>query len=31
VRTGDVVAVTLEPAGGVDAPTTTPIVASDPV
>ena len=31
VRTGDVVAVPLEPAGGVDAPTTTPIVASDPV
>ena len=26
-----VVAVTLEPAGGVDAPTTTPLVASQPV
>ena len=31
VRAGDVVAVTVEPAGGVDAPTTSPIVASDPV
>jgi hypothetical protein len=31
VRTGDVVAVTLERAGGVDAPTTAPVVASDPV
>ena len=31
VRAGDVVAVTIEPAGGVDAPTTAPIVASDPV
>ena len=28
---GDVVAVTVEKAGGVDAPTTAPIVASDPV
>ena len=28
---GDVVAVTVEDAGGVDAPTTQPIVASDPV
>jgi anti-sigma factor RsiW len=31
VRVGDVVAVTIEPAGGVDAPTTAPIIASDPV
>jgi len=31
VRAGDVVAVTVEKAGGVDAPTTSPIVASDPV
>jgi anti-sigma factor RsiW len=31
VAPGDVVAVTVEPAGGVDAPTTQPIVASDPV
>jgi anti-sigma factor RsiW len=31
VRSGDLVAVTVEDAGGVDAPTTTPIVASDPV
>jgi RNA polymerase sigma factor (sigma-70 family) len=31
VRNGDVVAVTVEKAGGVDAPTTAPIVASDPV
>jgi anti-sigma factor RsiW len=31
VQSGDVVAVTVEPAGGVDAPTTQPIVASDSV
>jgi anti-sigma factor RsiW len=31
VRAGDVVAVTIEPAGGVDAPTSAPIIASDPV
>ncbi len=31
VEEGDVVAVTIEDAGGVNAPTTTPIVASDPV
>jgi anti-sigma-K factor RskA len=31
VRAGDVVAVTIEQAGGVDAPTTSPIVASNPV
>jgi anti-sigma factor RsiW len=31
VTSGDVVAVTIESAGGVDAPTTAPIVASDPV
>jgi len=31
VRAGDPVAVTIEPAGGVDAPTTSPIVASEPV
>ena len=31
VTPGDVVAVTIESAGGVDAPTTQPIVASDPV
>lgn len=31
VRVGDVVAVTLEKAGGVDAPTTPPIIASEPV
>ena len=31
VRAGDVVAVTVEKAGGVDAPTTQPIAASDPV
>lgn len=31
VTQGDVVAVTVEAAGGVDAPTTQPIVASDPV
>jgi anti-sigma-K factor RskA len=30
VGTGDVVGVTLEPSGGVDAPTTSPIVASEP-
>lgn len=30
VRAGDVVAVTIEAAGGVDAPTTTPIIASEP-
>jgi anti-sigma-K factor RskA len=30
VRNGDVVAVTVEKAGGVDAPSTAPIVASDP-
>ena len=31
VKPGAVVAVTVEPEGGVDAPTTQPIVASDPV
>ena len=31
VKPGAVVAVTVEHAGGVEAPTTTPIVASDPV
>lgn len=31
VRAGDVVAVTIEEAGGVDTPTTAPIVASAPV
>jgi anti-sigma factor RsiW len=31
VTSGDIVAVTIETAGGVDAPTTPPIVASDPV
>lgn len=31
VGVGDVVAVTIEAAGGVDAPTTAPIIASDPV
>ena len=31
VRDGDVVAVTVEPGGGVDAPTSSPIVATDPV
>jgi len=31
VRAGDVVAVTVEPAGGVVAPTTQPVVASDSV
>jgi anti-sigma factor RsiW len=31
VADGEVVAVTIEQAGGVDAPTTDPIVASDPV
>ncbi|MGH3066098.1 MAG: anti-sigma factor [Gaiellaceae bacterium] len=31
VRAGDVIAVTVEQAGGVDAPTTPPIVASNPV
>ena len=31
VRPGDVVAVTVEPAGGVAAPTTQPVVASDSV
>ncbi|HYI74721.1 MAG TPA: anti-sigma factor [Gaiellaceae bacterium] len=31
VEPGDVVAVTIEDAGGVDAPTTDPIAASDPV
>jgi anti-sigma-K factor RskA len=31
VADGDVVAVTVEDTGGVDAPTTAPIVASDPV
>ena len=31
VRSGDVVAVTVEPAGGVKAPTTQPVVASDSV
>ena len=31
VQAGDLVAVTVEPSGGVDAPTTAPIVASDPV
>ena len=30
VSTGDVVGVTLEQAGGVDAPTTQPVVASEP-
>jgi anti-sigma-K factor RskA len=31
VETGDVVAVTVEPDGGVDAPTSQPVVASDSV
>jgi anti-sigma-K factor RskA len=31
VGDGDVVAVTVEQAGGVEQPTTTPIVASEPV
>lgn len=31
LETGDVVAVTLEQAGGVDAPTSPPVVASSPV
>jgi anti-sigma-K factor RskA len=31
VRKGDVVAVTVEKAGGADAPTTKPVVASNPV
>ena len=31
VEAGDVVAVTVEDAGGVDAPTTDPIVASERV
>ena len=31
VRAGDVIAVTIEQAGGVNAPTTAPIVASNPV
>ncbi len=31
VQAGDVVAVTVEPEGGVDAPTTQPVVASDSV
>ncbi len=31
VTAGDLVAVTLEPEGGVDKPTTAPIVASDPI
>jgi anti-sigma-K factor RskA len=31
VRAGDVVAVTIEEAAGVDAPTTAPIIASQPV
>ena len=31
VAEGDIVAVTIEDAAGVDAPTTTPIVASNPV
>ena len=31
VTDGSVVAVTVEPEGGVDAPTSTPVVASDPV
>ena len=31
VAEGEIVAVTVEPAGGVDAPTQAPIVASDPV
>ena len=31
VQSGDVVAVTVEPAGGVDSPTTQPVVASDSV
>ena len=31
VRSGDVVAVSVEPAGGVEAPTTQPVVASDSV
>jgi anti-sigma-K factor RskA len=31
VQAGDVVAVTVEPKGGVDAPTTQPVVASDAV
>ena len=31
VQAGDLVAVTVEPSGGVDSPTTAPIVASDTV
>jgi anti-sigma factor RsiW len=31
VQAGDIVAVTVEPEGGVDAPTTQPVVASDSV
>jgi len=31
VNTGNSVAVTVEKAGGVNVPTTPPIVASDPV
>ena len=31
VSAGDLIAVTVEDAGGVDAPTTAPVVASDPV
>jgi anti-sigma-K factor RskA len=31
VADGDLVAVTVEDAGGVDAPTSAPIVASDPL
>jgi hypothetical protein len=31
VQAGDLVAVTVEPSGGVDSPTTAPIVASETV
>jgi anti-sigma factor RsiW len=31
VADGEIVAVTVEPAGGVDAPTQSPVIASDPV
>jgi anti-sigma-K factor RskA len=31
VQAGDLVAVTIEPSGGVDSPTNAPIVASDTV
>jgi anti-sigma factor RsiW len=31
VAEGEIVAVTIEPAGGVDAPSSAPVVASDPV